>query len=65
MRGNDVICLQEHLRRMGSLNVTPDGIFGDKTEAAVAMYQKLHGITPVVGIAGKKTFGAIGAKFIG
>lgn len=41
------------------VGVGADGIFGDKTEAAVKKYQKEHGLTPD-GIVGQKTLKVMG-----
>jgi hypothetical protein len=48
-RGKDV----ERIQR--AVGVTPDGIFGPKTEAAVKAYQKRHGLA-ADGIVGKQTW---------
>jgi len=48
-RGKDV----ERIQR--AVKVTPDGIFGSKTEAAVKAYQRRHGLS-ADGIVGSKTW---------
>lgn len=52
-RGDDVRRLQE------MLNISVDGIFGPKTEAAVKAFQKTHGLVQD-GIVGSKTWAALG-----
>ena len=52
-RGDEVKTLQK------KLNITPDGIFGKNTEAAVKAYQKAHGLTPD-GIVGPHTWESLG-----
>ena len=55
--GTDVSALQEKLNEKGySLEV--DGIFGDKTKAAVVDYQKKNALQ-VDGIAGEETWGSL------
>lgn len=49
-RGSAVVTLQK------LLNLCPDGIFGEITEEAVKTYQKEHGIVPIDGIVGPKTW---------
>ena len=65
MRGDDITCLQEALKELGYFTVAPDGLFGDKTEAAVRAFQKKKGVSPVDGIAGIKTTKALGAVWEG
>ena len=55
--GSDVVELQKHLNNSG-YNLDTDGIFGDKTLAAVQDYQKKNGLT-VDGIVGTNTWGAL------
>jgi hypothetical protein len=50
--GTDVSCLQEHL------GLTPDGVFGPKTQAAVSAFQSNSGLTPD-GIVGPKSIQAL------
>ncbi len=54
-RGSDVVTLQRLLA------ITPDGIFGSQTEAAVKQYQSAHGLIPD-GICGPKTWAALGMR---
>ncbi len=56
--GSDVKKLQELLNQNGSYNLATDGIFGDKTKAAVTDYQKKNNLA-VDGIAGENTWGAL------
>jgi len=53
--GDDVAQLQIRLYRMGYLNDTCDGIFGNNTKNAVIAYQKAKGLT-ADGVAGVNTF---------
>ncbi len=56
-RGDEVLSLQNMLNRQGySLNA--DGIYGDKTAAAVKQYQQAMGLT-ADGIVGTNTWGAL------
>jgi murein L,D-transpeptidase YcbB/YkuD len=58
-RGIDVIILQSQLNWLGaSPKLAVDGIFGPKTQRAVRMFQKGHGLDPD-GIVGMKTRGAL------
>lgn len=59
-KGDDVIALQ-HLLNIEGYKVTIDGDFGAKTEAAVKMLQKAHGLVDD-GIVGAKTWAALGVK---
>lgn len=52
-KGEEVKILQR------KLNVTTDGIFGEKTDAAVRAFQKNHGLTPD-GIVGPHTWEYLG-----
>lgn len=54
-RGSDVVTLQR------LLDITPGGIFGSQTEAAVKQYQSAHGLIPD-GICGPKTWAALGMR---
>lgn len=54
-RGSDVVTLQR------LLDITPDGIFGSQTEAAVKQYQAAHGLIPD-GICGPKTWAALTSR---
>lgn len=54
-KGDEVKLLQK------KLNITDDGIFGPKTEAAVKAFQKQHNLE-VDGICGKDTWNALGVK---
>ncbi len=53
-RGNVVAILQYILRRYG-YDITPDGVFGSRTEAAVKNYQAENGLT-ADGIVGRNTW---------
>ena len=44
MSGNEVLELQKRLAAEGLLTATPNGYFGNATEAAVKAYQKAHGL---------------------
>lgn len=59
MRGDDVTELQEALKAHGCDPGRIDGIFGEKTKAAVLRFQKAAGLQED-GIAGPKTFAALG-----
>lgn len=59
-KGDDVIALQ-HLLNVEGYKLTIDGDFGSKTETAVKMYQKAHGLEDD-GIVGNKTWTALGVK---
>lgn len=56
-KGDSVKILQK------KLNITPDGIFGAKTEAAVKEWQKKNGLIPD-GIVGSKTWEKLGVTNI-
>lgn len=58
-QGGDVRTLQELLNQNG-YNLSVDGIFGEKTKAAVTNYQTKKGLA-VDGIVGKNTWGALTA----
>ena len=60
-KGDSVKLLQELLNKHG-FNLTVDGDFGNKTEAAVKLFQKRLNLT-VDGIVGSKTFEALQAKY--
>lgn len=62
MRGEDVRELQQALASQGFAPGQIDGIFGKKTERAVKRFQKLCGLK-ADGIAGKRTFFALGLPF--
>lgn len=64
MRGDDVMALQELLAGAGCSPGKIDGIFGDKTKAAVIAYQKAKKLK-VDGIVGAKTAAALGAQWNG
>ena len=55
--GSAVKELQEALNRHG-YNLDVDGVFGDKTRAAVRSYQKMNGLQ-LDGIAGDETWGSL------
>jgi len=58
-RGEDVLHLQTRLQALGYDPGKSDGIFGEKTEAAVIRFQQDKGLKPD-GIVGAKTWNAIG-----
>lgn len=53
-RGQTVQALQENLKTLGFYSGSPNGVFDDKTEAAVMAFQKAKGLT-VDGIVGPQT----------
>ena len=55
---SEVTELQKLLNQKGSYNLATDGIFGDKTKAAVTDYQKNNGLD-VDGIVGTQTWGSL------
>lgn len=57
-RGSEVTELQKLLNQKGNYNLATDGIFGDKTKAAVTDYQKNNGLD-VDGIVGTQTWGSL------
>ena len=59
--GSEVTELQKLLNQKGSYNLATDGIYGDKTQAAVTDYQKNNGLD-VDGIVGTKTWGSLTAQ---
>jgi hypothetical protein len=62
--GDDVRALQEALKASGSNPGTVDGIFGQKTAAAVTDTQEKKGLS-VDGVAGKQTTTALGGTWTG
>lgn len=56
MKGEDVKALQILLNARNGAGLTIDGNFGAATEKAVNDYARKHGLTPIDGVAGKKTF---------
>lgn len=62
MRGEDVRNLQYALKEQGFDPGQIDGVFGKKTERAVKRFQKSCGLK-ADGIAGKRTFFALGLPF--
>lgn len=58
--GEDVKTLQEYLKNNG-YNLSVDGQFGSKTQAAVKDYQKKNGLS-VDGIVGTNTWGSLSSK---
>ena len=57
--GSDVKTLQTKLKRWGYYTGAIDGVFGEKTKAAVIYFQKRNGLT-ADGIVGAKTLAALG-----
>lgn len=57
-RGQYVEDLQKNLAKLG-YSLRADGVFGEKTEAAVKLFQKMNGLK-MDGIAGNRTQNAIG-----
>lgn len=58
-RGEEVRNIQSRLIKWGYMTGSADGIYGEKTEAAVKKFQKNHGLT-ADGIAGPATLSKIG-----
>ncbi len=58
-RGDEVRAIQEKLYRWGYLADVPDGIYGEKTRAAVLWFQRQNGLI-ADGIAGPATLAALG-----
>lgn len=58
-RGDEVVKIQEKLKRWGYYTGAVDGIYGPKTYEAVKYFQRKNGLT-VDGIAGPKTLAAMG-----
>ena len=54
-RGDNVRALQRRLIQLGYLNGGADGVYGDKTKAAVALFQRNNGIYGVEGASGVAT----------
>lgn len=57
-QGGTVKKLQNELNKRG-YGLDEDGIFGEKTKAAVRDYQKKSGLTMIDGIAGDETWGSL------
>ena len=58
-RGDEVTQIQTKLTELGYFNDKIDGIYGEKTKAAVIKFQQAKGLT-ADGIAGTKTLAALG-----
>lgn len=58
-RGSEVTQIQTKLKRWGYYTGSIDGIYGDKTVAAVKYFQRKNGLTQD-GIAGSRTLAAMG-----
>ena len=56
--GNDVKSLQQKLIELGYLSGSADGVYGNKTAAAVKAYQKAQKLT-ADGVAGSKTLSSL------
>ena len=63
-RGDEVVKIQEKLKRWGYYSGEVDGIYGPKTYEAVKYFQRKNGLT-VDGIAGPKTLAAMGISSSG
>ncbi len=63
-RGEEVRQIQTRLSELGYLKDKVDGIYGEKTRAAVIRFQKDYGLT-ADGIAGPKTLSALGISSSG
>jgi len=66
-RGEEVLRIQEYLNLIASAypqipSLTPDGIFGPATQAAVLAFQSLFGIEPT-GIVALNTYNAIASEY--
>lgn len=59
--GSEVTELQKLLNQKGSYNLDTDGIFGDKTKAAVMDYQQKNSLA-ADGIVGDQTWGSLTAQ---
>lgn len=60
-RGNEVLAIQQRLNALGYGQLSEDGIFGTKTEAALRKFQRDYGLT-VDGIAGQWTLKSLGVS---
>ena len=61
--GPDVYDLQVCLEKLGYGDFVPTGVFGTKTQNAVAKFQKHSGLTPAVGYFGQGTRAKMNAHF--
>lgn len=61
-RGSSVAALQEKLILLGYLKDTADGIFGEKTAAAVKKYQQTNALS-ADGVAGPVTLAAVNEEY--
>ena len=59
MTGTDVLAVQQRLYELGYLTATPDGIFGNYTEAAVKAFQGSFGASHQDGLVGNWTIGKL------
>jgi len=55
MSGDQVVQLQNHLKRLGFFSINPTGYYGTITEAAVVEFQKEYGLV-ADGVAGDGTY---------
>jgi L,D-transpeptidase ErfK/SrfK len=55
LKGPDVLEVQERLQERGFYGEKPDGIFDEKTQAALKSFQKAYGLTPD-GVVGSETW---------
>lgn len=60
-QGQEVVLLQRLLNKAGNYSLAEDGIFGEKTYAAVRAFQESQGLS-ADGIAGEATWAALTKK---
>lgn len=60
-QGQEVVLLQRLLNKAGNYSLAEDGIFGEKTYAAVRAFQESQGLS-VDGTAGEATWAALAKK---
>ena len=64
MRGSDIRTLQTMLNALGYRCGRADGVFGDKTKAAVMAFQRANGLK-VDGIVGRATKARLLSRYRG